>query len=129
MPRRDLLPIRDRRARQARPPRGHGRRPRRSFDADGDGLPDLFLCNGGPIVAEAGQSTRLAGSIRNKGNWRFEDITDRAGAPGPSYAMGAAVGDYDGDGRDDLFVTGWRDQRLYRNLGGGRFEDVTRRPG
>src|SRR5262249_41522139 len=50
-------------------------------------------------------------------------------APGPSYAMGAAVGDYDGDGREDLFVTGWRDQRLYRNLGGSRFEDVTRRAG
>src|SRR5207248_5050836 len=43
--------------------------------------------------------------------------------------MGAAVGDYDGDGRDDLFVTGWRDQRLYRNAGGGRFEDVTERAG
>ena len=43
--------------------------------------------------------------------------------------MGAAVGDYDGDGRLDLFVTGWRDQRLYRNLGGGRFEDVTDRAG
>ena len=39
--------------------------------------------------------------------------------------MGAAAGDYDGDGRPDLFVTGWRDQRLYRNLGHGRFEDVT----
>ena len=43
--------------------------------------------------------------------------------------MGAAVGDYDGDGRVDLFVTGWRDQRLYRNLGDGRFEDVTDRAG
>ena len=43
--------------------------------------------------------------------------------------MGAAVGDYDGDGRVDLFVTGWRDQRLYRNLGNGRFEDVTERAG
>ena len=43
--------------------------------------------------------------------------------------MGAAVGDFDGDGRLDLFVTGWRDQRLYRNLGNGRFEDVTIRAG
>ena len=41
--------------------------------------------------------------------------------------MGAAAGDYDGDGRIDLFVTGWRDQRLYRNLGNCRFEDVTER--
>ncbi len=43
--------------------------------------------------------------------------------------MGTAVGDYDGDSRADLFVTGWRDQRLYRNLGGGKFEDATRRAG
>jgi hypothetical protein len=42
--------------------------------------------------------------------------------------MGVAVGDYDGDGREDLFVTGWRDQRLYRNRGGW-FEDVTVRAG
>ena len=40
--------------------------------------------------------------------------------------MGAAAGDYDGDGRVDLFVTGWRDQRLYRNLGGGRFRGCDR---
>jgi hypothetical protein len=43
--------------------------------------------------------------------------------------MGAAPGDYDGDGRIDLLVTGFRDQRLYRNLGHGRFEDVTRSAG
>ena len=43
--------------------------------------------------------------------------------------MGAAAADYDGDGHVDLFVTGWRDQRLYRNAGGGRFEDATLRAG
>ena len=95
------------------------------LDADGDGLPDLYLCNGGPIGAAAGEPDPPCRLFRNKGDWRFEDITDRAGAPGPSYAMGTAVGDYDGDGRDDLFVTGWRDQRLYRNLGGGQFADAT----
>src|SRR5579875_3571858 len=99
------------------------------FDADGDGLLDIYLCNGGPIVATAGAADPPCRLYRNEGGWRFEDITHRAHAPGPSYAMGAAVGDYDGDGRDDLFVTGWRDQRLYRNLGGGRFEDATRRAG
>jgi hypothetical protein len=99
------------------------------FDADGDGSPDIYLCNGGPIGAAAGKADPPGRLYRNKGDWRFEDLNDRAGVPGPSYAMGAAAGDYDGDGRDDLFVTGWRDQRLYRNLGGGRFEDVTRRAG
>lgn len=99
------------------------------LDADGDGSLDIFLCNGGPIVPVAGPSDPPCRLYRNRGGWHFEDITDRAGAAGPVYAMGAAVGDYDGDGRDDLFVTGWRDQRLYRNLGGGRFEDVTRRAG
>jgi hypothetical protein len=101
------------------------------IDADGDGRLDLFFCNGGPITADPqppddGSPCRL---YRNLGDFRFEDVTTTAGAPGPSYAMGAAVADYDGDGRDDLFVTGWRDQRLYRNVGGGQFVDVTARAG
>ncbi len=99
------------------------------IDLDGDGRLDLYLCNGGPIDAKGGRPDPPCRFYRNEGGWRFADVTDRAEAPGPSYAMGAAVGDYDGDGRDDLLVTGWRDQRLYRNLGGGRFEDATDRAG
>ncbi len=96
------------------------------IDGDGDGDLDLFVCNGGPI--ESGQVDESpCRYYRNDGRGRFTEAD--SGATGPSYAMGAAVGDYDGDGRDDLFVTGWRDQRLYRNLGGGRFEDVTGRAG
>ena len=99
------------------------------IDFDGDGRLDIYLCNGGPIVAEAGRHDPPCRLFRNDGGWRFSDATDRANAPGPGYAMGAAVGDFDGDGLDDLFVTGWRDQRLYRNAGGGRFQDVTARAG
>jgi len=95
------------------------------FDADGDGLPDLYACQGGPVAADSPGGDPPCRLYRNLGGLRFEDVTPAASAPGPSYAMGAAAGDYDGDGRVDLLVTGWRDQRLYRNLGGLRFEDVT----
>ncbi|WP_435019825.1 CRTAC1 family protein [Tundrisphaera sp. TA3] len=97
------------------------------IDADGDGRLDVYACNGGPISGDGPDPpSRL---FRNAGGGRFEEITAAADAPGPSYAMGVAVGDFDGDGRDDLFVSGWRDQRLYRNAGGGRFQDVTGRAG
>ncbi len=99
------------------------------FDADGDGLLDVYLCNGGPIDATAGTPDPPCRLFRNRGGWKFENVTGQAAAPGPSYSMGAAAGDFDGDGRIDLFVTGWRDQRLYRNTGNCRFEDVTVRAG
>ncbi len=99
------------------------------IDIEGDGDLDLYFCNGGPIIPGPGLADPPCRLFRNDGGWRFVEVTERAGAPGPSYAMGAAVGDYDGDGRDDLLVTGWRDLRLYRNRGDGRFEDVTGRAG
>jgi hypothetical protein len=98
------------------------------LDINGDNSPDLFFCNGGPIGEPAGRDDTPCRAFLNDGQGRFRDVTDNVSAPGPSYAMGAAVGDFDNDGREDLFVSGWRDQRLYRNLG-GRFEDVTDRAG
>ena len=99
------------------------------FDGDGDGDLDLFFADGGPIAPRNGGDDPPCRYYRNRGNGTFEDATAEAGCPGPSYATGTAAGDYDGDGRDDLFVSGWRGQRLYRNVGGGRFEDVTARAG
>ena len=99
------------------------------IDGDNDGRLDLFLCNGGPIGENpAGKDNSPCRYFRNLGGGKFRDETATAGAPGPGYAMGAAVGDFDNDGRDDLCVTGWGAQRLYRNLG-GRFEDVTEKAG
>jgi hypothetical protein len=95
------------------------------IDVDGDGRLDLYFCNGGPI--EPGRPDPPGELFRNLGGFRFERLSDPP--PGPPYAMGCAVGDYDGDGRDDLFVSGWRGQRLYRNHGGGKFIDVTKGAG
>lgn len=97
-----------------------------AFDYDGDGLVDLFFANGNatpaPGKADASFHNRL---FRNKGGFRFEDVTATAGLAGRGYAMGAAVGDYDNDGAPDLFVPGVGQPSLYRNAGQGRFEDVT----
>src|SRR5205823_9785003 len=65
----------------------------------------------------------------NRGDGTFEDVTERAGVAGRGFGMGCAVGDYDNDGHDDLFVTGLSETVLYRNRGDGTFEDVTRRAG
>ena len=66
---------------------------------------------------------------RNKGNGTFEDVTARAGLAGSGWGQGACAGDYDNDGRDDLYVTYWGQNRLYRNKGDGTFEDATKRAG
>jgi hypothetical protein len=67
--------------------------------------------------------------FRQKQDGSFEDVTERAGVKGDWYGMGAAVADYDNDGDQDLFVTGYGGNQLYRNEGEGKFTDVTRKLG
>jgi len=100
------------------------------FDFDGDGRLDVYFTNGAPQPSlrkdGAGWSNRL---YRNLGGWKWEDVTDKAGVSGTGYEMGVAVGDYDNDGRPDLFVTGVHGNTLYRNRGDGTFENVTAKAG
>jgi enediyne biosynthesis protein E4 len=100
------------------------------LDYDGDGLQDLLLVNSTYWPGHEprdGESPRLA-LYRNLGGGRFEDVTEAAGLDLSFYGMGVAVGDYDGDGRPDVYLTGLHRNHLFRNLG-GRFEDVTESAG
>jgi hypothetical protein len=100
------------------------------FDYDGDGRPDIYFTNGAVIPALEKSSPKYWNRLyRNEGDWKFRDVTAEAGVAGAGYSMGAAAGDYDNDGRADLFVAGVNRNTLYHNLGNGRFEDVTSKAG
>jgi enediyne biosynthesis protein E4 len=99
------------------------------LDFDRDGRPDYFAVNGAPIPSLLKTGPKYWNRLyRNTGNG-FEDATAAAGLAGSGYDMGAAAADYDNDGHTDLFVTGVRRNTLYRNLGNGKFQDVTMRAG
>lgn len=100
-----------------------------ALDYDSDGWLDIFLVNGTTLEGfpEGQQPTNHL--YRNRGDGTFEDVTVRAGLAASGWGQGACVGDYDNDGRDDLFVTYWGQNALYRNQAGGTFEDVTRSAG
>jgi hypothetical protein len=100
------------------------------FDYDLDGLPDIYLLNGSTIAAMQGrEKPPRAALYHNLGNWRFEDVTDKAGVANERWGMGVAVGDYNNDGYPDLYVTNYGVSRLYRNNGDGTFTDVAEQLG
>jgi hypothetical protein len=101
------------------------------IDYDRDGDLDVYVVVGRRPGAEAGdgaepQSDRL---LRNRGDGTFEDMTDAAGVRESAWGFGVAVGDYDCDGFDDLFVANWGPDKLLRNRGDGSFEDATAKAG
>ncbi len=99
------------------------------FDYDGDGWLDVYVVGGGPLPVDPDHPQSPNRLFHNRGDGSFEDETERAGVGGLGYGMGCAVGDFDNDGHDDLFVTGLGRTVLYRNRGDGTFEDVTTRAG
>lgn len=101
------------------------------IDYDGDGWLDILLLNGRTLSGgRAPESTPTAHLYHNRRDGTFEDVTAGSGLDVPLYAMGCCVGDYDNDGRPDLYVTcAVGPGHLFRNLGGGRFRDVTARAG
>src|SRR5438105_4231309 len=100
------------------------------FDYDGDSLPDIYLLNGSTVPALQGkEKPPRAALYHNLGNWKFEDVTDKAGVANERWGMGVAVGDYDNDGRPDLFVSNFGVSRLYHNNSDGTFTDVAEKVG
>jgi hypothetical protein len=107
------------------------------LDYDNDGLLDIFFVNGAPLSDPTAKGTipqkasekdwnRL---YHQKKDGTFEDVTVKAGLQGAGYGMGVAVGDYDNDGFEDLYVTAYGGNRLYHNNGNGTFTDVTEKSG
>src|SRR4029077_18471122 len=103
------------------------------FDCDNDGRLDIFFVNGArigdpmpkgflPVKDDPKYWNRL---YHQKPDGTFEDVTERAGLTGIGYSTGVAVGDYDNDGFEDLFVAGYGHSTLYHNNGNGTFTDVT----
>ncbi len=107
------------------------------LDYDNDGRLDIFAVNGARIGDPTPKGTipqktgprdwnRL---YRQKSDGTFEDVTEKAGLQGVGYGMGVAVGDYDNDGFEDLYVTAYGGNKLYHNNGDGTFTDVTEKAG
>jgi hypothetical protein len=95
------------------------------FDYDDDGWMDALLVDGGSIADPALDRRARHRLFHNRGDGTFADVTDRSGIRHTAYGMGACAGDYDGDGRVDLYITGYGGNTLYRNTGDGTFADVT----
>jgi hypothetical protein len=97
-----------------------------AFDYNNDGCIDIFVTNGATLPDGNKTDPKYWNRLyRNNCDMTFTDVTARAGLEGHGYSMGAAAGDFDNDGFEDLLVTGLRGNTLYRNRGDETFEDVT----
>jgi len=99
------------------------------FDYDNDGWMDIYLVNSGKCDFFDPQPPLRNALYHNNRDGTFTEVTDRAGVLGGGYGQGVAVGDYDGDGFPDLYVTQYGRNILYHNNGDGTFTDVTEKAG
>ena len=99
------------------------------FDYDADGDPDLYFVNGTPLPGYVSQEIPTNCLYQNNGDGTFTDVTEKAGVGDTGYGHGCAVGDYNNDGKLDLYVTNYGTNQLYRNNGDGTFTEVAEAAG
>jgi hypothetical protein len=98
------------------------------FDYDNDDDLDVLLVNGSTLSRLSDGGDLMVGLYRNGGDGRFTDVTAEAGLNRRGWGNGTCVADYDNDGFEDVYVTAFGPNVLWRNTGTGRFEDMTERP-
>jgi hypothetical protein len=100
------------------------------IDFDGDGYPDIYFLTGTPLSGATQPARQPTNALyRNNHNGTFTDVTVQSGVGIAGYSLGCAVADYDNDGHEDIFVTGYGRNWLLRNNGNGTFTDVTEKAG
>ncbi|MGA2610608.1 MAG: CRTAC1 family protein [Terriglobia bacterium] len=100
------------------------------FDYNNDGYLDIFFTNGADIRTLKKTSAKYSDRLfENDGKGNFKDVTEKAGLAGVGFDNAVAIGDYDNDGYEDIFVGGVHGNRLYHNNGDGTFTDVTAKAG
>ena len=99
------------------------------IDYDNDGYPDILLINGQDWPGHARMGATTPKLYHNNQDGTFTDVTRKAGLAIPMFGLGVAIGDYDNDGHDDLFITTLGQSHLFHNNGNGTFTDVTKAAG
>ncbi len=100
------------------------------IDYNGDGWPDIYFLNGAPLPGTPQPKRPPTNALyRNNRDGTFTDVTVPSGAGVTGYSLGCAVADYDNDGYEDLFITGYGRNWLLHNNGDGTFTDVTEKAG
>jgi len=99
------------------------------LDFDNDGLLDIYLTDSLSVDTADNPKAARSALYRNLGNGKFEDVTDRAGVGHPGWAMGVCTADVDGDGWEDIYVTGFGRNYLYHNNRDGTFTDIAEASG